>query len=101
MKTYTQEEMLDTVMGVKGTPERDEFDAQVEDYIIGLAIRRARESQNMTQQQLGERVGVQRSRICSIERGANITLATLRRIFTALGLEVRLNIGDMPAIALA
>ena len=100
MKTYTQDEVLERTLGMKGTPERDEFDAKVDDYLIGLAIRRAREAQNLTQQQLGERIGVERSRICSIERGANLRLSTLRRIFSALGLEVKLDIANMPSIPL-
>ena len=100
MKTYTQEEMLDRTLGLKGTPERDEYDAMVDDYLVGLAIRRAREAQNLTQQQLGERIGVQRSRICSIERGCNLRLSTLRRVFSALGMEVKLDISSMPSIPL-
>lgn len=100
MKVYSQEEMLDRTLGPKGTPERDEYDAQVKDYLVGLAIRRAREAQNLTQEQLGERIGVQRARISSIEKGTNLRLSTFRRIFTALGMEVNLNIGDMQSIPL-
>ena len=100
MKVYSQEEMLDRTLGPKGTPERDEYDAQVKDYLVGLAIRRAREAQNLTQEQLGERIGVQRARISSIEKGTNLRLSTLRRIFTALGMEVNLNLGDMQSIPL-
>ena len=29
MKLYTHEEMLDSVIGVKGTPRRDEYEAKV------------------------------------------------------------------------
>ena len=29
MKTYTHEEIMDELLGKKGTPERDEFDAEV------------------------------------------------------------------------
>lgn len=100
MKVYSQEEMLNRTLGPKGTPERDEYDAQVKDYLVGLAIRRAREAQNLTQEQLGERIGVQRARISSIEKGTNLRLSTLRRIFTALGMEVNLSIGDMQPIPL-
>lgn len=100
MKVYSQEEMLDRTLGPKGTPERDEYEAQVKDYLVGLAIRRAREAQNLTQEQLGERIGVQRARISSIEKGTNLRLSTLRRIFTALGMEVNLSIGDMQPIPL-
>lgn len=100
MKVYSQEEMLDRTLGPKGTPERDEYDAKVKDYLVGLAIRRAREAQNLTQEQLGERIGVQRARISSIEKGTNLRLSTIRRIFTALGMEVNLSIGDMQPIPL-
>lgn len=50
MKVYTQEEALDLTLGKKGTPERDAYDARVEDYLVGLAIRKARESKNLTQE---------------------------------------------------
>lgn len=100
MKVYSQDEMLNLAIGSKGTPERDEFDANVDDYLVGLAIRKARESRNLTQEQLGERIGVQRARICSIERGANLRLSTLRRIFSALGMEVKLDIVNLQSIPL-
>lgn len=100
MKTYSQEEVLERTLGPKGTPQRDEYDERIDDYLVGLAIRRAREAQNLTQEQLGERIGVQRARICSIERGANLRLSTIRRIFSALGLKVKLDIDDMKPIPL-
>lgn len=100
MKTYSQEEVLERTLGPKGTPQRDEYDARIDDYLVGLAIRRAREAQNLTQEQLGKRIGVQRARICSIERGANLRLSTIRRIFSALGLKVKLDIDDMKPIPL-
>ncbi|MDE7153200.1 MAG: helix-turn-helix domain-containing protein [Muribaculaceae bacterium] len=98
MKIYSQDEMLDLTLGKKGTPDRDEYESKVDDYLVGLAIRRARESRNLTQEQLGERIGVQRARICSIERGANLRLSTIRRIFSALGMEVKLDIANMQSI---
>ena len=100
LEIYSQEEVLDLTLGQKGTPQRDAFDAEVEDYLIGLAIRNARQSQNLTQEQLGQRIGVQRSRICSIEKGVNLRLSTLRRVFTALGLNLKLDISGMQPISL-
>lgn len=100
MKIYTQEEMLERTLGKRGTAAREEYEAQVEDYLVGLAIRQAREAQNLTQEELGQRIGVQRARISSIEKGANLRLSTLRRIFKALNLEVKLDISDMPPIAI-
>ncbi len=100
LKVYTQEEALDLTLGKKGTPLRDEYEANVEDYLVGLAIRKAREAQNLTQEQLGERIGVKRARICSIEKGVNLRLSTLRRIFSALNLEVSLDIANVQKIAI-
>lgn len=100
IKVFSQSEVLDMTLGKQGTPERDEYEAEVNDYLVGLAIRRAREAQNMTQEELGNRIGVQRARISGIEKGTNLRLSTLRRIFKALGLEVRLDIGEMQPIPL-
>ena len=100
MKVYTQEEVLDMALGKRGADLREEYEGEVKDYLIGLAIRQARESQNLTQAQLGERIGVHRARICSIERGTNLRLSTLRRIFSALGREVKRDIANMQPIPL-
>lgn len=100
IKVYTQEETLDMTLGVRGSKLRDEYEAETKDYLIGLAIRQAREAQNLTQQELGERIGVQRARISSIEKGTNLRLSTLTRIFSALGMNVTLDISNMQPIIL-
>lgn len=100
IKVYTQDEALDMTLGVRGTPTREKYESEVNDYLIGLAIRQAREAQNLTQEQLGARIGVQRARISSIEKGANLRLSTLTRIFSALGMEVKLDISNMKPIPL-
>ena len=69
MKIYSQEEMLERSLGPKGTPERDEYEAKVDDYMVGLAIRRAREARNLTQEQLAEKVGVSNKTISKWETG--------------------------------
>lgn len=98
MKIYSQEEVLDITIGKKGSPNREEFDSKIQDFLVGLAIRQAREAQHLTQEQLGEKIGVQKARISSIEKGANLRLSTLRRIFSALGMEVKLDIANMQPI---
>lgn len=100
MKVYSQEESLDLTLGKKGTPARDQYESDVQDYLIGLTIREAREAQHLTQAQLGERIGVHRSRVCSIEKGVNLNLSILRRVFKALCIEVQLTIGEMPSVPL-
>jgi len=91
MKTYTFEEVLDKHIGKIGTAERDAFEREAQEsvdaYLIGEKIKSERLRHNLTQEELGERVGVQKAQISRIERGGNITLPTMRRVFRALGIE--------------
>lgn len=105
MKLYTLEEMLDKHLGKIGTPRRDEHERKVKDsvdaYRIGQAIKAERIKKNLTQEQLGERIGVQRAQISRLEKGSNITLPTMRRVFLALGVETAsLDLGSAGRVAL-
>lgn len=53
MKFYTEEEILDKHIGKKGTPKRDQFEADLNSFLIGEAIKQARQSKNLTQEELG------------------------------------------------
>ena len=89
MKLYSFEEVKDELIGKVGTPERDEHERKVAEavhaYHIGEAIKKARLLQNLTQEQLGERVGVKKAQISRLERGYSITIPTMSRVFKALG----------------
>ena len=78
------------LLGKVGTPERDEHERKVSEalhaYRIGEAIKKARLMQNLTQEELGERVGVQRAQISRIEKGYSISIPTMSRVFKALGI---------------
>ena len=50
----------------------------------GEDIRRRRENLKLTQAQLAERSGVSQPRISAIERGADTTTVTIRRLAEAL-----------------
>lgn len=85
-------ELVDEVWGKVGTPERDEMEAQLKEevnaYFVGEAIKKARLAQNLTQEELGERIGVQRAQISRLETGKSvITLPTMSRVFRALGIK--------------
>lgn len=58
IELITHEEMLDKLIGEKGTPRRYKYDKELEDFLIGEAIKKTRLQQNLTQKQLGELVGV-------------------------------------------
>ena len=101
----TLEESLDKHFGKIGTPRRDEFEKSVEDavhaYQIGEAIKAERMKQNLTQEELGERIGVKKAQISKLERGYSITIPTMSRIFRALGVETAfLDLGRVGKVAL-
>ena len=98
--------VVDEVWGERGTPKRDTMEEQlkgeVNSYYLGEAIRKARLAQNLTQDELGKRVGVQRSQICRLESGrTNITIPVMSRVFQALGIaSATLDLGVAGKIAL-
>lgn len=105
MKVYTFDEVLDEHFGKIGTPERDKFENEVDEavkaYHIGEAIKAQRLRSNLTQEQLGKRVGVQKAQISRLERGGNITLPTMCRVFRALGVKsATLDLGSAGRVAL-
>lgn len=100
MKFYTEEQILDKHIGKKGTPKRDKFEADLHSFLIGEAIRKARESKNLTQEELGNLIGVQRAQISRIEKGRNLTFSTIARVFKAMGISVKLEIGNLGKVAL-
>ena len=99
LKLYDFEEILDEDLGKSGTPARDAFEAQAEAEIhawhIGEAIRQARKEKNLTQQQLGDMMGVQRAQISKIESGKNLNFSTIARAFKAMGIPANLAFGKV------
>ncbi len=104
-KLYSSEEVLDKHFGKVGTPRRDDFErsvaASVHAYELGEAIKRARVSQNLTQEELGERIGVKRAQISRLEKGYSISIPTMSRVFQALGVATAsLDLGAVGKVAL-
>jgi len=105
MKLTPFEDLLDEFYGEIGTPNRDEFERKVDEavhaYRIGEAIKKARMEQNLTQEELGVRVGVKKSQISRLERGCSITIPTMSRVFKALGITTAtLDLGHIGKVAL-
>lgn len=94
MKTKSWESVKDSVYGEKGTARRDQLERDFESFKVGLLLRQARESKNLTQEQLGERVSKKRTYISRIENnGSNVTLKTLYDIVEkGLGGKVTISI---------
>lgn len=99
MEVYSFNELLDKEFGNVVTPERDKFDkevaAEVLAYNIGEAIRLARMECNLTQEQLGERMGVQRAQVSKIESGKDVKMSTFIKAIKAMGLQANLVFGGV------
>lgn len=101
METYTLDEVQDRLIGKKGTPERDKFEYELQMDMIGEAIKQTRKERNLTQEELGKLIGVQKSQISRIESNAsNVTIDTLMRVFNALQAKVKLQI-ELPNFKLS
>lgn len=89
---YSHDELMDATFGKPGTPERAEYDMSIELWLVGQKIKEIREAKKLTQEALGNLIGVQKAQISRIENGKNLTVATIIKVFKALGLEAKLRI---------
>ena len=73
---------------------------ELQAYHIGEAIKQARQAKNLTQEELGERIGVQKAQISRLEKGKNITISSLMRLFEAMEVPLTLEMGGIGKISL-
>jgi len=97
MRTYTLDEVQDKLIGQIGTPERDFFEYELQMDLIGKAIKQTRQERNLTQEELGKLIGVQKAQISRLENNtSNVTMDTLLRVFAALKAKVKLQV-ELPS----
>lgn len=93
LKTVSLDKMIDKHIGKRGTPRRDAFENELRIDLLGQAIKQARQERNLTQEQLGELVGVQKAQISKIENSVkNARFETILKVFEALGAKVNFNV---------
>ncbi len=87
------DDILNIQYGLKGTPERDQFDRDAEAFILAERLKEERKKAGLTQAQLAEKIGTKKSYISRLENGhADVQLSTLFKIFQGLGKRVSLRI---------
>ena len=93
MKKYTLAEMEDKHIGKKGTKEREEYEYELRMELLGRMIKATRKEQNLTQEELGRLIGVNKSQISKMENHANsATIETILKVFKALKAEINFNV---------
>jgi DNA-binding XRE family transcriptional regulator len=93
LKIYTLEEAKNKHLGNIGTEKRDKYEYELRLDLLGEMIKQTRKERHLTQSELGEMIGVQKSQISRIERNAkNVTIETILRVFKALKAKVNFNV---------
>ncbi|OYU65652.1 MAG: transcriptional regulator [Cytophagaceae bacterium BCCC1] len=93
MKTYSLEEMKDKHIGKSGTPKRDAYENELRLEILGKTIKELRKERKLTQEQLGELVGVKKAQISKIENSfTDARFDTILKVFKALNAKINFNI---------
>lgn len=93
MRKTTLAEMKDKYIGKLGTAERDAYEYELKMEVLGKMIKTARKERNLTQEQLGKLIGVQKSQISKLESSANsATVDTILKVFKALKAEINFHV---------
>lgn len=93
MKKYTLDQITDEIIGKVGTSNRDKFEYDLQMDLIGTVIKQTRKERNLTQEELGKLIGVQKAQISKLENNTgNVTIETLIKVFTALKAKVKFQI---------
>lgn len=93
MKTYSLEEVTDHFVGKIGTQKRDSFENELKLDLLGQTIKKIRKDRNLTQEQLGELVGVKKAQISKIENSlTDARFETILKVFTALNAKINFNV---------
>lgn len=93
MKSIKLSELKDKTLGKVGTTRRDKYEQELKVELLAERIKQLRIERNLTQEQLGELVGVQRAQISKMENNTgNVTISTLIKIFGALKAKVTFEI---------
>lgn len=93
MKQYTMAEMEDKYIGKKGTEERNEYEYELKMELLGRMIKTTRKEQNLTQEELGKLIGINKSQISKLENHANsATIETILKVFKALNADINFRV---------
>jgi len=92
-KLHSFDDLLDKKYGKRGTATRSAFEEKALAYYYGEILKDRRKELKITQQQLAEMVGKDRSYIAYIEQGkTDMQLSTFLNISSALGLKFSLGV---------
>jgi DNA-binding XRE family transcriptional regulator len=93
LEIFTFDQIKDEFIGEVGTVKRSHYEQELQMEILGDLIKKVRIKRNMTQEELGKLIGVQRAQISKLENNTtNVTIETILRVFSALKAKVNFNV---------
>ena len=85
----SHESLLEKYIGQPGSQDRDQYAFELQLDILGDMIKMTRKKRQLTQEQLGDLLGVKKSEISKLERNArNMTIGTVLKVFGAMKANV-------------
>ena len=93
IEMFSFDEIKNEFIGEIGTEKRTYYEQELQLGILGEIIRKVRLERNLTQEELGKLVGVQRAQISKLENSTtNVTMETILKVFGALKAKVNFNV---------
>lgn len=99
LEMFSFDQIKDEFIGESGTAQRTLYEQELQMAILGNLIKKVRLDRNMTQEELGKLVGVQRAQISKLENNTtNVTVETILRVFSALNAKVNFKVEILDSI---
>lgn len=93
LKTISLDEVTDIYVGKRGTKKREDFERELRLDLLGEAIKKARIDRNLTQEELGKLVGVQKAQISKLENSVtDARIETILKVFKALNAKINFSV---------
>lgn len=93
LQMFTLDQIKDEFIGKTGTEKRTLYEQELQLEVLGDLIKKVRLDRNLTQEGLGNLIGVQKAQISKLENNTtNVTIDTILRVFSALKAKVSFNV---------
>ena len=92
-KFKTLNDLEDKYFGTPGSASRDQYEFELSMEMLGEKLKQLRKERQLTQDQLGKIIGVQKAQISKLESGNNsATISTVIKVFQAMQASVKFRI---------
>ena len=93
LEMFSFDQIKNEFIGEIGTEKRTLYEQELQLEVMGEMIRKVRLDRNLTQEELGKLVGVQKAQISKLENHTtNVTMETILKVFGALKAKVNFNV---------